>query len=603
MERSEVNKAQQERWRPVGGDPAGGHWVGSDTSDRFPVYTRGNAGEVYPMVFTPLSFSIASESGEQAMRDAVLTMGLIRPEEIAEVPLSTGLGSGVYGGYAYLNLSIQRLAAARVPGGKATDADVNMLGVGDPPPHEPLPGERNLRASLAGLRFIWRLSKTTELPQLIDDQQKVDAFLGSLDDPATATDQSLRMSVDKLMPVFTDLFRTHLEISVAASTMVAVLTNICERQLGDPNLAVTLLSGLGDVDSAAPSEMLWDLGRQANDTPAVTAEFDHGLDGLLGRLEANPDAAEFVGEFGRFVERFGSRGPNEWDTAFDTWETSPPLALTLIDRMRGADEDHDPRSQQTRLAAEAKAAEQDALTKLSRPTRGMFRRVLAAARLYSRSRERTKTTVIRAIHGSRLQSMELDRRLIERSGGQRGDLWFIVASELDAYVANPGSFQDTIAERREQHRRLSERVPPFFFTGSQPPLDQWELRSAGREPLPVGHKLTGLPGCPGTAIGRARVVTDPADPGALGPGDVLVAPLTDPAWTPLFVPASAVVVDVGAIMSHAVIVSRELGIPCVVSATDATKRIPDGALIEVDGSAGTVTVLEDPAPSSSNSGA
>jgi pyruvate,water dikinase len=104
--------------------------------------------------------------------------------------------------------------------------------------------------------------------------------------------------------------------------------------------------------------------------------------------------------------------------------------------------------------------------------------------------------------------------------------------------------------------------------------------------------ITGIAGCIGKAQGRARVVVDPADPGDLGPGDVLIAPLTDPSWTPLFVPVEAVVVDVGGQMSHAIIVSRELGLPCVVSVTDATKRIPDGALIEVDGAAGTVTVLE-----------
>jgi phosphoenolpyruvate synthase/pyruvate phosphate dikinase len=66
--------------------------------------------------------------------------------------------------------------------------------------------------------------------------------------------------------------------------------------------------------------------------------------------------------------------------------------------------------------------------------------------------------------------------------------------------------------------------------------------------------------------------------------------VTDPAWTPLFVPAAAVVVDVGAQITHAVIVSRELGIPCVVSVTDATKKITDGATITVDGAAGTVTI-------------
>ena len=85
---------------------------------------------------------------------------------------------------------------------------------------------------------------------------------------------------------------------------------------------------------------------------------------------------------------------------------------------------------------------------------------------------------------------------------------------------------------------------------------------------------------------------DPTDPRGLEPGDVLVAPITDPAWTPLFVPAAAVVVDVGAQITHAVIVSRELGLPCVVSVTGATRTIPDGALVEVDGAAGTVTILE-----------
>ena len=77
----------------------------------------------------------------------------------------------------------------------------------------------------------------------------------------------------------------------------------------------------------------------------------------------------------------------------------------------------------------------------------------------------------------------------------------------------------------------------------------------------------------------------------LEPGEVLVAPLTDPAWTPLFLPAAAVVVNVGALMSHAVIVARELGIPCVVAVDGATQRIRTGDLVEVDGTAGTITVL------------
>ena len=105
-------------WKRIGG----GRWVGTDASERFPIYTRGNAGEVYPLVYRPLSFSIAQEAGERAMRRAILRSGLVRPSELEGIPMSTGIGSGVFGGYAYLNLSIQRLIAARVPGGSAIDA-------------------------------------------------------------------------------------------------------------------------------------------------------------------------------------------------------------------------------------------------------------------------------------------------------------------------------------------------------------------------------------------------------------------------------------------------------------------------------------------------
>ncbi|MGI9598382.1 MAG: PEP-utilizing enzyme, partial [Acidimicrobiales bacterium] len=134
--------------------------------------------------------------------------------------------------------------------------------------------------------------------------------------------------------------------------------------------------------------------------------------------------------------------------------------------------------------------------------------------------------------------------------------------------------------------------PPFIINGSVPPNGEWPTRGAQTIAAgSAGDVLIGNPGCPGIYRGRARVVLDPSDPAALQPGDILVAPMTDPAWTPLFVTAGAVVVDVGAALSHAIIVSRELGIPCVVSAMNATGKIPDGAEIEVNGDTGTVTIL------------
>ena len=578
-------------WKRIGD----GEWVGSDVSEKFPVYTRGNAGEVYPEVFTPLSFSIASEVGEQAMRNAVLATGLIAEREFENQPMSTGIANGVFGGYAYLNLSMQRLLAARVPGGKASDADVTIFGVGqEVPPHVPIDGEKSLRAGLKGLRYVWRVVRTRQIELLTEDQAKVATYLESLDDPATATDAELaNASTDELMVLFASLFQHHLEVTAGASTSVSLLTQICDKQLGDPNLAVQLLAGLGDVDSAAPSLALWDLSRVVTANPALSARFDAGIDDALWpAIQADPTAADFAAAFRVFMSNFGSRGPNEWDTAFDTWETKPALALVLIDRMRAADESHDPHTQLGRLSKESAELEVETRARLKRPLRPIFDRVLRAARIWSRGRERSKTTVVMAIHGSRLRAKELDRRLVERSGGTPGDLWFLTIEELDDYVADPVSSADVIAERRRIHAELAARVPPFAFSAELPALETWLLKADLRGTISEGESIVGLPGCPGIARGRARVVTDPGDPNGLEPGDVLIAPLTDPSWTPLFIPAEAVVVDVGAVMSHAVIVSRELGIPCAVSVTGATLRIPDGALIEVDGSTGRVTVLE-----------
>jgi pyruvate,water dikinase len=172
----------------------------------------------------------------------------------------------------------------------------------------------------------------------------------------------------------------------------------------------------------------------------------------------------------------------------------------------------------------------------------------------------------------------------------------LLADELDAFVNDPTEFRARLASREQQYLTLFDVDPPFIVGATVPPLGEWRRRGPGEGDgrAAPGQVLTGIPGCPGRASGRARVVLHPADPAGLEPGDVLVAPITDPSWTPLFVPAGAVVVDVGAQVSHAVIVSRELGIPCVVSVHDATRTIPDGAIVTVDGVAGTVTVNELP---------
>ena len=192
---------------------------------------------------------------------------------------------------------------------------------------------------------------------------------------------------------------------------------------------------------------------------------------------------------------------------------------------------------------------------------------------------------------------ELGRRHAQQGTiGDEDHIFMLIDEELEAFIADPSSFSDLLAERHAGWTQLWDLTPPFFLRdGVVPPLSEWETATTQDHQIAVdGETLTGTAGSPGTTSGRARIVHDPTDPPDLEPGDIMVAPLTDPAWTPLFLAVDAVVVNVGGQVSHAVIVSRELGLPCVVSVEDATERIADGSLIEVNGTTGEVTILRGP---------
>ncbi len=571
-----------------------GPYVHGVPSRRFPVYTRGNAGEVYPQPVFPLSAGLATAFGGDPARDVLSVTGMLTAAECDE----TGdVFMGVFGGYMYLNLSVPRVLAIRTPGTTPLEADATFLGSETlAPPHVASRGDRNLLATLRGLRYGWRILATSDLPDLEAGILEVDRWRATLPDVATATDEELAAATIDALPMLARLFTVHLVITGGAGMGLDVLRQLCRRRLGDPSRALALLGGLGGVDSADPSFALWDLSRIVRSDPHLEALFDGGLPGMDQRLAGDAGAEAFNSAFDAFLATHAARGPNEWEMACEVWGTDPSLPLAIIERMRHAGDDHDPRVRSAARAAEREVATTDVRRRIRSGDRWLFDRALRCAVLNTRGRERCKTLMVGAIHEGRLRMRELGRRLAARThDGRPDDLWYVTLDEFADYRRDPGSFAGVVARRRAIRDRLLELEPPFTFDGALPPADTWRRRNAPAGPTAaVGSVLTGLAGCPGVVRGRARIVIDPSDPGDLGPGDVLVAPLTDPSWTPLFVPVEAVVVDVGGQMSHAVIVSRELGLPCIVAVTGATRSIPDGALVEVDGAAGTVTVVAEP---------
>jgi pyruvate,water dikinase len=503
---------------------------------------------------------------ELGWRDAFIEFGALAPDDFDPGRRSL---VAVFGGYCYLNVSCVRLFAHRTPGIKVADIDASLFGEQQAPPWVPPTGARRLGRSARAGRSLLRTVVAKRAPVAARDSAEVDAWVASLPPAEARTDAELLAMAQTFGPMFRRLFCRHILISFQSGVALALLGQLAERATGSTDIVTSLVAGIGDVESAEPSAALWKLGRMQPDDPAFDAQ------------QAD------------FFSRFGYRGPNEWELAAITWDANPEGALAQIEALRRADADHDPIEQRRRLEAERVDAVARVRAALPAPLRPQLKMAQRAAVLFAQNREMTKSTTIRAIHAVRVAMRELARRGRDRGGPDDPQQFFLLTlDEVPDYLSAPAAFTSTLADRAALRERLMGLVPPFVFDTHQPSPDTWARRDAGLATAKPGTTLTGIGACPGVARGRARVVLDPYDPRGLGPGDVLIAPITDPSWTPLFLPAEAVVVDVGALLSHAAIVSRELGVPAVVSATGATTTIPDGALVEVDGTAGTVTILE-----------
>ena len=491
-------------------------------------------------------------------------------------PAATFAQLGVQGGYCYLNASLIRIFGERAPGLSWQAMDEQFFGAQPGiPPYEEQPGD--LRPDLSekiGATFAWVFSKQSlsDLDELTEDRRMTKELRANRPVVTTMSLEALWQRYLDLIPLHRRLFAQHLFTTYMATVPVGAISAVATA-VGRPDLIMPIIAGIGEVDSAEPSHAMWRLSR------------------------LDPDAAEFRDGFDAFLYEYGSRGPNEWESRSPTWETRPALALAAIDRMRHAPEAANPASHHADRAAEREAASAELLAMVAADpaTHGQLAAAIACSKAWLPGRERTKTNNIRLIQEMRVSMREIGRRMVEAGAfDEIEDFGFVRKDEMEQLFANPSSLTATVRQRRSEYEALSQLVPPFVFVGEPSPPSEWGRRDAvAANRLAAGDTLAGMPGCPGSAEGIAKVVLDSNDPFALEPGDILIAPITDPSWTPLFVPAAAVVVDVGAPLSHAIIVSRELGIPCVISATDATRRIPHGARVRVDGSSGLVTILED----------
>lgn len=569
-------------------------------STRFPHYTRANAGEVLPTPASPLGQTLAFD-------EAILPgfqLGSIRMGSYEADDYRDGAPEmcGFFGGHFYVNLSCVRMQAVRNPAITVEQLDTAIFGARDDTPAyeaHPLDDKPHLQPIAdAHQQFV---VTAHEWPELLVEKERVADIRANRPDLAALSDDELLAHVRSLVPVMLELTLNQMVAAGSSGIAPGMLAGVAEA-LEEPTLPMRVLSGLGGVDSAAPSFELWEISRLVRGSAELTSAFDAGIDVAVNLLAdpASDDGRAFTAAINRFLYEFGSRGPNEWELSAHTWETNPKLALAAIDRARLQPDEKSPRAGQAAMAADREAAIEAARQSLSElgddDMAAMFEAAIVGGNMMI-YRERSKTTLVRVLHEVRVAARELGRR--HAQAGNLADpehIFMLTSDELDDFVSDPADQRARLEERATDWAALWQLEPPYFISnGVVPALNTWATKGRSDAAVAeVGATLSGVPGSPGLAVGRARIVVDPGDPPDLEPGDIMVAPLTDPAWTPLFLACDGVVVNVGGQISHAVIVSRELGLPCVVSVADATERIPEGATIELDGSTGEVRMISLP---------
>ncbi|MDX2380448.1 MAG: PEP-utilizing enzyme [Acidimicrobiia bacterium] len=577
--------------------------VETDLNEDWNFYTRANVGEVFPDPVAPLTFGwVQDDAGihafERGFRGAYYRYGCLSPEEF---PPDRATILATFGGYTYLNASAMRMIGHRAEGMSAQTVDDVFFGdaPGVPEFVEKPEYDRPDLTAKTGETMVWAIT-ASELPEVARHEAFVNSLRHDRPDIAGASNRRLVEHAMGLMNEHLEmLFEEHIFISAVATIPIGAITQICAA-VGRPEATLRLLGGLGDVESAAPSLVMWELGRVVATSDALATLFDAGVAGLDARIRssASEDAAAFAAAFDDFLVHYGSRGPNEWELRCPTWETDPDLALAAIDRMRLADDSASPIVQNSESAAERErlGVEIAAMLEGDPGTQGVFLGALQAATVFLPGRERTKTNCVKLIEEARVALHEYGRRRVaDGHFPELNSFGLLSHAELFDSLDHPERYGEILVERHALYEEVAMLQEPFIVHGVVPDMAAYPRRDEVEyRTLAAGDVIQGMPGCPGSAVGTARVILDTHDPTSLEPGDILIAPITDPSWTPLFVPAAAIVVDVGAALSHAIIVSRELGNPCVVSATDATHRIPDGATVEVNGDTGTVTVLAVP---------
>lgn len=355
--------------------------------------------------------------------------------------------------------------------------------------------------------------------------------------------------------------------------------------------AEKLVQGIQSVESSQSGFQLWKLAGEYSRNSIIVELLESGEPGqFLDRLcQADPDAAV---KFDEYLKQYGHGALHEFELIYPRWAEDPAfLVANLKSYMDSVQNDVSympdaPSAKEERLQNYKTAMQSLGLVK-----RAVFKFILSRTHKFMRQRESLKQAFLKGHLKVKLNVNELARKFIDQKiiAGQE-QIFYLKVDEISEILHGKisynisGKLEKRIRQRNENLNR--EHPQKFRQAGEKFIFEQ------NANELETENVIKGIACSSGKITGTARIIRRPEEFGNLKSGDILIAPSTNPGWTPLFVLASAVVTEIGGALSHGAIIAREYGIPMVTAVPGIIGKIKDGMRVEVDGTNGYVNIQE-----------
>ncbi len=465
---------------------------------------------------------------------------------------------------------------------------------------------------LAGNLILNLLAPNSRRQKIVDQGEKV---LSIMRERSRQLQGGPRERLAQLLELWTELIGKHLPhtfilfISGVASGMASLnLLNTLAKGLsgeqspqadhGWEDLVLEITRGVPYNPTTEMDLTLWQTAQAVRNDPPSWEEFNrHSVRELAARYRAGalPPAAQHA--FDQFLARYGGRGLGEIDAGRPRWIEDPTHVFDVVaGYLRLENWEQAPDAVFARSAESARAAV-DRLAAAARQSRGgwlkarQVRFAASRARALLGTRESPKFFAVRLMGVFRQELLKIGAELVDAGElAQADDLVYLTLSEMQALAGGEEKdWPGLIAHRREAYQREQQRrqIPRLLLS------DGRAFYEGLNEPADTLDALVGSPVSPGAVEGKVRIVLDPRH-AHLQPGEILVCPGTDPSWTPLFLTAAGLVMEVGGMMTHGAVVAREYGIPAIVGVDQATRRLHTGQRVRVNGSTGQIALLDDP---------